>query len=400
VNRTRRWVLAAAAAGFAARLCFALFYWVGQPLTQDERDYLALARSLVQGDGFAYPADEPSQGTSARFDRPPAYPLFLATLGVGTRGDAVPARVKVAQAFVGAIGVWLIGAIACRAWNPRAGVVAAWIAAIYPPLVFLPAYALSETLYSTLALGAARVLDEVAAQPRSRGAVVAGVLLGAAILVRPAMLVFLPLLVWWYRGAPRRRAGAIVLAAALAVVAPWTMRNALVLHRFVPVAAEGGVNFWIGNHPLASGDGDMAANPEVKRAEIRFREAHPGRTPSELEPLYYRAAVDGIIAHPAWWLGLEARKLFYTFVPTGASYRLHSPKYYAASAVSWLVLLPLAAAGGWYGRRSLRPPAALWLMALAAIVSGLIFFPQERYRIPVIDPALIVTAAALAARPR
>jgi hypothetical protein len=393
-------MLAAAAAGLALRLAFGLVYWVGQPLTQDERDYLALARSLVHGGGYTYPPDEPSQGTASRFDRPPGYPLFLAALGVGTRATSAPARVKVAQAFVGAAGVWLIGVIACRAWSPRAGVAAAWMAAIYPPLVFLPAYALSETLYSTLALGAARMLDDVAVRPRLRGAAAAGALLGAAILVRPAMLAFLPLLLWWFAGAPRRRAGAIVLAASLAVIAPWTIRNAVVLHRFVPVAAEGGVNFWIGNHPLSAGDGDLAANPDVKRAEIRFREAHPGRTPSELEPLYYRDALDGIIAHPLWWLGLESRKLFYTFVPTGPSYRLHSPKYFAASAASWLVLLPFAAAGAWHGRRSPRTPAALWLMALAAIVSGLIFFPQERYRIPVIDPALIVTAAALAARPR
>jgi hypothetical protein len=30
----------------------------------------------------------------------------------------------------------------------------------------------------------------------------------------------------------------------------------------------------------------------------------------------------------------------------------------------------------------------------------LVFFPQERFRIPVIDPALLVSAAALAGRPR
>ena len=36
---------------------------------------------------------------------------------------------------------------------------------------------------------------------------------------------------------------------------------------------------------------------------------------------------------------------------------------------------------------------ALWLMAAATVVAGLVFFPQERFRIPIIDPALIVTAA-------
>ena len=35
-------------------------------------------------------------------------------------------------------------------------------------------------------------------------------------------------------------------------------------------------------------------------------------------------------------------------------------------------------------------------MAAATVTAGLVFFPQERFRIPVIDPALIVTAALLA----
>jgi preprotein translocase subunit Sec61beta len=35
-------------------------------------------------------------------------------------------------------------------------------------------------------------------------------------------------------------------------------------------------------------------------------------------------------------------------------------------------------------------------MAAATVVAGLVFFPQERFRIPVIDPALIVSAALLA----
>jgi hypothetical protein len=39
-------------------------------------------------------------------------------------------------------------------------------------------------------------------------------------------------------------------------------------------------------------------------------------------------------------------------------------------------------------------------MAAATVTAGLVFFPQERFRIPVIDPALIVTAALLAGSAR
>ena len=40
-------------------------------------------------------------------------------------------------------------------------------------------------------------------------------------------------------------------------------------------------------------------------------------------------------------------------------------------------------------RRSARP-TALFLLAGSAVLVCLVFFPQERYRAPVIDPALIV----------
>ena len=53
----------------------------------------------------------------------------------------------------------MIASIARRAAGDRAGIVAAAIAAVYPPLVFMPAYVLSETVYSTLVLAIARVLQ-------------------------------------------------------------------------------------------------------------------------------------------------------------------------------------------------------------------------------------------------
>ena len=90
-----------------------------------------------------------------------------------------------------------------------------------------------------------------------------------------------------------------------------------------------------------------------------------------------------------------ARKAYYTVVPVGPSYALHSGRYRVASIASYLLILSAAIAGAWRWRasRTMGSPAALWLMAAATIAAGLVFFPQERFRIPVIDPALIVTAA-------
>jgi hypothetical protein len=99
-------------------------------------------------------------------------------------------------------------------------------------------------------------------------------------------------------------------------------------------------------------------------------------------------------AHPAQWLTLEIQKLFYLVVPVGPSYRLHSLRYYAASVIAYAVVLPFAMIGllRLGGRRARA--RGLWLLGASAVVTCLIFFPQERFRIPVIDPVLIVCAGA------
>jgi 4-amino-4-deoxy-L-arabinose transferase-like glycosyltransferase len=394
------------------RLAFALLYWVNQPLTHDEREYLALGRSVARGDGFHYPADEPAPGTAQQFGRAPGYPVFLAMLGVTEPVERAPKRVQIAQAFVGVLIVWLIGAIAQRAAGPRAGVTAAAIAAVYPPLVWTPAYVLSETVFSAVALGAARVLQPLGHRPSAIGhrrtvigyrlsaigyrlSAIGGLLTGAAILTRPALIFFLPFAAVWLWRSRRAADAAIFLLIAALCVAPWTIRNYRVYGRWIAVASEGGVTFWTGNHPLAIGEGDLAANPAIKRAELSFRAAHPGLSAEELEPLYYRDAFAWMREHPGAWLWLMARKAFYTVVPAGPSYAVHSTKYVVASVTAYLLVLAAALAGVWRWRRAARRtgPVPLWLMAASTVTAGLVFFPQERFRIPVIDPALIVTAA-------
>ncbi|HET7220323.1 MAG TPA: hypothetical protein VFJ02_19845 [Vicinamibacterales bacterium] len=395
-TRVARVLVAAAIIGFVLRLMFGAIYWVDKPLTHDEREYLALAQSLAAGRGFVY--DETLEtGTAQKFGRAPGYPVFLALLGLEGAHEHAPIAVKVAQSGIGALTVWLIGWWAFTVAGPRAALAGGAIAAVYPPLVVMPSYVLSETLFAALALAAALVLQRSDGENSAGLAVASGVVSGIAALVRPAMLFFLPLAAIWL--VLRRRtahAAALALAAAI-VIAPWTIRNYRAYGRVVVIASEGGVTFWTGNHPLARGEGDLAANPDLKRAELEFRGAHPGLTAEALEPLYYRAALSWIAGHPLEWLGLMARKAFYTVVPAGPSYALHSARYRLASVAPYLVVLPFGFAGAIRSWRSGHRPVALFLLAGSAVLMCLVFFPQERFRIPVIDPVLIIFAASLAA---
>jgi hypothetical protein len=403
--------------GFALRLAFGLGYWLGKPLMKDEEEYLLLASRLATGQGFNYPPPPVSSPPPRHFERPPAFALFLAAvltvtqdpLVSGTaRGDyqslpasssGVPTSVKIAQSLVGALGIALIAALAGRAAGPAAAVAAAALAAVYPPLVWICGYVLSEPLYSTLALATVWLLQkagDAAARHQLLAGLGAGGLAGAALLTKEAMLFFVPLAALWLIYT-RKPALALAMAAGVAVVVvPWIGRNYVVHDRFVLTAAHGGVTLWTGNNPLANGEGDLAANPEMGKARVALENTYPGATNQELDDIYYREVFRFVREHPTRWILLEVKKLFHTFVPIGPSYRLHSHRYHAASIISYGLLVPFAIAGLWTLFRH-GEPSRLWalgLLALSTVAVNLVFFPQERFRIPVIDPAAIVAAAA------
>ena len=397
--------------GLVARLAFGLAFWVDKPLTHDEHEYLALAHSLQTGLGFRYPDPLPPALAHQQFSRAPGYPFFLSLIGEPRAPVAklrqAPRAVKVAQAIVGAFGVFLVGLLAWRTAGPSAARIAAWIAAAYPPLVWIAGYVLTETMYSTLALMSVLLMTRALDERDTQGwrALVwlcaCGMVAGLATLTHPTMLSFIALAAVWI-GVRRgwQQLAALVLGSLL-VISPWTVRNLDEHGRPVLVAASGGMNFWLGNHPLSSGDGDMAANPAVDEANLEFRRQHEGRTEAQLEPLYYREAARHIASDPLAWIGLLARKLFFLWIPVGPSYMRHSTLYILASVVSYGLLLPFAVAGALRFAGAGSAPVGLWLLAASTVMTSLVFFPQERFRIPLLDPALIVLAAAwLAERTR
>ena len=394
---TRRWIAAAALVGFALRLAFGLVYWTHQPLTRDEREYLSLARSLAAGRGYVYDSDVLS-GPVEPFGRAPGYPVFLALIGGGRDVvSAVPTSVKVAQSVVGAMGVLLVAALAGRLAGPRAAIAGAAIAAVYPPLVWVSAYAYSEAVFWPFGLLIVWSVDQLTPVNARRPAVAfaSGALSGAGVLLRAALTTFLPLAVLWVAFRRGLRPALLFVLGVAVVITPWAIRNYGHHGRFVIVASDGGVTFWTGNNPLATGEGDMAANPRLKEANTALRARHPALNEEQMEPVYYREALQWIRANPGAWLVLEAKKLFYLVVPIGPSYTLHSTRYFVASVVSYGALLVAAIAGFVrLGRHRARTPG-LWLIFTSAVAVALVFFPQERFRIPVIDPTLIVCAAAL-----
>jgi hypothetical protein len=418
-RRVRMWRAAAVALGLTLRLLFASVYWVDKPLTLDEQEYLLLARNVACGLGFNYPAVAGEGAAVVHFERPPVYPALLAGALVATghpwtspaacamsrvplprSSSEIPRVVAGLQSVMGALGVWFIGAIARKAAGPRAAVLAAFVAALEPPLVWICGFALNEAVYSLLALVVAWLLMRASGgRPSWRLGLVAGCVAGVAVLTKEGMLLFVPLAGLWLLATRQARVACAAALGLALVLVPWVGRNYAVHGRFVLTAAHGGVTFWTGNNPLARGEGDLAANTDLKRARNELEARHAGASAQEMDAVYYGEAFAFIRRQPAAWLALEARKLFYTIVPVGPSYMLHSVRYRLGSWLAWAFLLPCAAIGIVRLRRR-RLLATIWpvpMLAASVVLMNLVFFPQERFRIPVIEPALIICAAACVA---
>jgi hypothetical protein len=166
----------------------------------------------------------------------PGYELFLAGIFRVAGVDPFPA--KLVQVIVSTGVVALTLALARAAGGRCAGWIAGGLAALHPSLVAYSHYLYSETLFGALLLAASFVYHRRADGPSRGEQVVAGLLFGAAILTRSVALYFLPLWIAFEalrrRGAEMRRVS-VVFAVALLVVAPWTLRNAMRFHAFVPV---------------------------------------------------------------------------------------------------------------------------------------------------------------------
>ena len=383
----RRLILAAAVAGLIVRLAFGLLYWVHKPLTHDEREYLALAQSVAAGRGFVYDASHDT-GTAQQFGRAPGVSAVP-----GDRRRRIGRARRRAGAREGRAGDrrrdrrGAHRASREARWpETAAGVAAAAIAAVYPPLVWICAYVLSEALYSTLALLTALLLDaaldrtaDVRTEARSapgrlqpvRGgraiAAAAGLTAGLAVLVRPAMLVFLPLAALWLISQRRTALAAVLVVTSIAAIAPWTVRNMRV-YGTIRAGCVGGGRDVLDRQPSAGARrrGSRGQPRHQARGALRSGARTPGSPRKQLEPLYYREALQYIARHPVWWLGLLAKKAFYTVVPIGPSYTLHSTRYLVSSVASYLLLLPLAAVGARAWWRGGRRPEALFLLAASA----------------------------------
>jgi hypothetical protein len=270
---------------------------------------------------------------------------------------------------------------------------------------------------TALALGVLRARES----QNGRDAVAAGALAGLAALLRPNVLLVLPLvwgLVTSARSGARPRAAALasVVLASLAVMAPITARNYTASGEVVVLTTHGGLNLFVGNGPGANGT--FRVPPEVPGADSPITQfaafdhaaetavGHP-LTPSEADAYWRGRVVDQVTTHPLDAAVLLARKthLFFNARDLGLvlSHELArrvSPVL-GGPLVQFGLLAPLAFVGlllAAFGARG-RPEWTLAWLTLGLASSVILVFVTDRYRTPLM-PLLAVLAVWMLVRLR
>ncbi|HEX3737667.1 MAG TPA: glycosyltransferase family 39 protein [Solirubrobacterales bacterium] len=262
--------------------------WDGRVPVYDATAYAAIARNLDQGNGFTVGA----RATQPSSDYSPGLPLLVAGLYEVT-GGVHERLAREVLAVIGTLAILFTYLLGRRMKGVVAGLIAALVVAIYPATIEYTGMLMTEPLAATLLAGAILAIPWAGDGDSLWRWLVPGLTLGALALVRPEYLaigLLLALLVLLHErfasrsqlavistgkcertGGGWRRAviaAAVVVLGLVIVVAPWTVRNAFALHRFVSVSTGGGQVLYAGTYLPSDGD------PEKVGAAVVAE--HPG----------------------------------------------------------------------------------------------------------------------------
>lgn len=203
--------------------------------------------------------------------------------------------------------------------DERRATIAGLLVALHPGLVLYTGALMTEPLAALLLLGA--LLAARRGEGLLRGPGLAGLLIGAATLVRPNVIAMAPFAALLVPDGRLRRAaepwlsalarfvarGAVVSAVALAVVAPWTYRNCRVMDACAFVSTNAGWNLVIGSAPGATGKFEFLVGHTPEGGPTCDEGGQVAQ-----DRCWFRYGTRIIKAHPGRWLSLVPAKLHYT----------------------------------------------------------------------------------------
>jgi len=355
--------------------------------TSDAAVYIERGRGIARGE-WAGPAS---------FVHAPLYAYVVGAV-MRVAGPEPWWALRLLQAGLGAAACGLTAAAGRRFFDARTGLAAGLMLAACPAAIFFDGLVQKTSLEIFLAALCMWLLARGAGRRTVGAYLLMGIVLGLLSLTRQQAPVLLPVVliwVWTRAGARRGWACAVCLLGFVLAVAPWVVRNRIVMGEFALGTPNAGQNFWMGNSERATGTyvslrRGIGNGEDEQRAWTREAERAEGRrlTAREVSKHYWRAALAWVREHPGAWARLMARKWMMVWNAYEAydteDYYLYAEHSRLLRGLDWAfhfgVLCPLAAAGIVL---SLRRWRGLWVLYAWLLVNALataVFVVFARYR--------------------
>jgi 4-amino-4-deoxy-L-arabinose transferase-like glycosyltransferase len=252
-------------------------YRVVEPLPtpgDDARAYYALSKALYTEGSFGGPDFDDASDWS------PGAPLLYAASFYAT-GGAREGTARIVELLLGMAAIVVVYLLGRRINCRPTGLLAAFAVAVYPPFIHSTGALYSETPAIFTLPAAVLAFLWAGEQQRLRAWLLPGFLFGLTALIRPeyllvgaAFAVLALVRVGRERGWRPGLAGAALLVAALLLpIVPWTIRNQVVLDRTVPISTGGGKALYVGTF--------LPADGEYQRVKAILAKRYLGR---DLEP--------------------------------------------------------------------------------------------------------------------
>ena len=391
-KRTLKFIVALA---FAARLISIpiVHSWPLGPnssLWKTGPEIVHIAEALASHKGFSSPFGV-ATGPTAWI--PPVYPCLLSVVflvfGTKTAGSAL--SILIMQAFFSALVCIPVYRIGEPVFGHRIALYSAWVWALFPYSVLLPALFIWETALSALLLTwlvyLSMRLDLLSSTSRAG----VGALWGLAALTNTALLVLLPVAMVAHLAPPFQRSRRVliwipVLLACLLTVTPWLWRNWKALHSFVPVRSNFAEELWLGNHAGGSGRITYGLNPSESARELQNY-----KSMGEIQYLANKQheAREFISSRPAEFVRLTLFRIQYWWYAKGESARIFV--LYIVLSISSLCGVTLA-----FVRRN----SGARFIALCVLFYPLVYYFTDvyaRYRYPIEPLMTLLTTFVLIA---
>ncbi|HET7208748.1 MAG TPA: glycosyltransferase family 39 protein [Terriglobales bacterium] len=357
----------------------------------DNDESAHIAASLASGQGFSNPFGG-TTGPTAWLG--PVYPFvlsgFFLLFGIGTRLSVIAALLF--NSLLSSLTCVPVYFIARETFGERLARWSAWAWALVPYTIYWGIRWVWDTSLSALLFTCLFLFTlHLAKSSTARGWALYGLLWGVSGLTNTAELSFLPFAGCWicYRqfrqGKPFFRNATVGAVIFFATLMPWTLRNYLVFHKFMPVRGNFGVELHLGNTPDARGMWQVWLHPTQNVLEFR---AYQQMGEAAYAQAKLHQATTFIREHPKHFAFLVfAHFCYYWAGPPHAErypwlYEVKTSFFFASSVFAvWALIIAL--------RQRLYAAELYLLLLLSYPAVYYITFAHPRYRHP-IDAELLI----------